>query len=87
MRFVIVGYRRNRPQACHYVSRGGNLTTNGERAAVIRGFAQAQHEAAYWTAHYTDYSFDIERLPPRVPLAKALLRGVPVDCRTGKNSG
>ena len=74
MRFVITGRKRSGPPWCYYVGRHGTITTTGAKAAVIIGLAEAKTELGYWRQEARDYQWYLEKLPPRVPVAAAVLR-------------
>lgn len=74
MRFIITG-RRTGFQWIYYVGRRGCLVTNGGLAAVLTSLSEAKLELSYWQRETNGYRWWIEKLPPRLSLANAVLRG------------
>ena len=83
-RFVLTGSRREPLEnwsACVYISKNGCITYNAQKAAVHHSWAEAQAERDYWNGSTgaPKYRWIIEQLPPRLPVASAILRAQPVS--------
>lgn len=83
-RYVICGPRITSDGlwgATCYISKSGYSTHNAERAFVYQSLSDAQDELAYWNGPtgMPNYRWRIEKLPPRLSVANAVLRAVPVE--------